>query len=180
MLRRLFYTYIKKRLFLAHKKQQRVVNIVTLAGAKSVGILWNPADEESIETYEQLRQILNGRGIKPFGIAFINSKREKETLATVSNSLLINNSNINFWGKPRSGDGLQFMQQDFDILIDLSINKCIALQYILIHSSARFKVGWKSDDPNVYDLEIDVIANPQCRFLMEQIIFYLEKLNENR
>lgn len=165
---------------MAYRKQQRVVNIITLANAKSVGILWNPADEESIETYELLGQILNEKGIKSFGIAFINPKRENETLATVSNSWLISNSNISFWGRPKSEDGIQFMQQDFDILIDLSINKCIALQYILIHSSARFKVGWKSEDPNVYDLEIDVIANPRCRFLMEQIIHYLEKLNENK
>ncbi len=167
-------------MFLAYSKQQRVVNIITLASAKSVGILWNPADEESIETYGLLRQILNGKGIKSFGIAFINSKREKETLATVTNSWLISNSDISFWGRPKNGDGLQFIQQDFDILIDLSINKSVALQYMLIHSSARFKVGWKSVDPNIYDLEIDVIANPKCRFLMEQIIHYLEKLNENK
>jgi hypothetical protein len=71
------------------------------------------------------------------------------------------------------------MQQEFDILIDLSIRKALAIQYILIHSAAKFKVGWRSDDPNLYDLEIDVTANPKCRYLMENSIHYLEKLNEN-
>lgn len=179
MLSRLFNSYIKKRLFLAYRKQKRVVNIITLADAGSVGILWNPADEDSIETYEALRKILNGKGIKSFGLAYISSKREKETLATVSNSWLINNGNVGFFGRPRGGDGLHFMQQEFDILLDLSINKAVALQYILIHSSAKFKVGWRSEDPNLYDLEIDVTANPNCRYLMEHIIHYLEKLNEN-
>ncbi len=179
MLSRLFNSYIKKRLFLAYRKQKRVVNIITLADAGSVGILWNPADEDSIETYEALRKILNGKGIKSFGLAYISSKREKETLATVSNSWLINNGNVGFFGRPRGGDGLHFMQQEFDILLDLSINKTVALQYILIHSSAKFKVGWRSEDPNLYDLEIDVTANPNCRYLMEHIIHYLEKLNEN-
>ena len=156
-----------------------MVNIITLEEAKSVGILWNPSDDESIETYETLRKILTEKGIKSFGLAYISSKREKETLATVSNSLLMNNGNVNLFGKPRSGDGLQFFHQEFDILIDLSIVKSIALQYLLIHTAAKFKIGWKSEDPNIYDLEIDVNANPQCRFLMEQIIYYLEKLNEN-
>lgn len=165
---------------LAYARQQRAVNIITLAGAGSVGILWNPADEESLETYESLRQILNTRGIKSFGIAFIHSKREKETLATVSNSWLISNSNISFWGSPKSGEGVQFIQQEFDILIDLSLAKSLALQYILVHSPARFKVGWSGGEPNFYDLEIDVAADPNCRFLMEQIIHYLEELNENK
>lgn len=179
MLRKLFNSYIKKRLFLSYKKQKREVYIMTLGDAKSIGILWNPTDEESIETYEELRRILYDKGIKSFGIAYINSKREKETLATISNSWLLNKGDVSFFGKPKSGDGVHFFHQKFDILIDLSLNKSLALQYILIHATAKFKIGWKADDPNIYDLEIDVTANPRCRFLMEQIVHYLEKLNEN-
>ncbi|MCE1197909.1 MAG: hypothetical protein LWW85_02975 [Marinilabiliales bacterium] len=155
------------------------MKIIKISEASSVGILWNPSDEESIETYEALRKILAGKGIKSFGMAFIASKREKDTLSTVSNSWLINYGNVSFFGKPLSGDGIHFMQQEFDLLIDLSILKCVPLQYILVHSNARFKVGWQSTDPNLYDLEIDVSAQPGCRYLMEQTIFYLEKLNEN-
>lgn len=179
MLRRLFNTWVKNRLFLAYRKQKRSVDIITLADAGSVGILWNPSDEESIETYELLRKTLNARGIKSFGLAYISSKREKETLSTVANSWLINSGSVGIFGKPGSGDGIHFLQQEFDILIDLSITKCLALQYILIHNAAKFKVGWKAGDPNLYDLEIDVTSYPNCRFLMEQIIHYLDKLNEN-
>jgi hypothetical protein len=179
MLRRFFNRYFKNRLFQAYRKQHRAISIITLANAKSVGILWNPIDEESIETYESLRKILTAKGIKSFGIAYIGSKREKDTLSTITNSWLMNSGNVTCFGRPKSGDGLQFIQQEFDILIDLSLQKSIALQYMLIHSTARFKVGWKGEDPNLYDLEIDISANPGCRFLMEQIIYYLEKLNEN-
>jgi hypothetical protein len=172
-------TYIKNRLFLAYRKQKREVDIVNLRNAGSVGILWNPTDEESIETYESLRKILNEKDIKSFGMAYISSRRGKETLSTVSNSWILDRSDVTFFGRPKRGDGIHFVQQEFDILIDLSISKSIALQYILVHSAAKFKVGWMAADPNLYDLEIDVNANPRCRFLMEQIVFYLEKLNEN-
>ena len=180
MLKRLFNKYFKNWLFQAYRIQRRSVGIITLANAKSVGILWNPIDEESVETYESLRKILTEKGIKAFGIAFIGSKRGKETLSTISNSWLMNRGNITWFGKPKNGEGIQFIQQKFDILIDLSLQKSIPLQYILIHSTAKFKVGWKGVDPNLYDLEIDVSANPRCRFLMEQIIYYLEKLNKNK
>lgn len=177
---RLFNKYVKNRLFLAYRKQKRVVSITTLEEAKSVGIIWNPSDGESIETYEILRKALNERRIKSFGIAYISSKREKETLSTVSNSWLINRGDVSLFGKPRRGDGVNFLHQEFDILIDLSIIKSLVLQYILIHTQAKFKIGWQAEDPNIYDLEIDVTANPHCRFLMDQIIHYLEKLNENK
>ncbi len=178
MCRRLINSYIKKRLFQTYKRQTREVSIVNLKSAKSVGILWNPSDLESMETYELLRKNLNEKGIKSFGMAYISTRRGKETLSTVTNSWIIDNRSVSFFGRPKSGDGIHFVQEVFDILIDLSMIKTVALQYMLIHSAAKFKVGWKADDPNLYDLEIDVNANPQCRFLMEQIIFYLEKLNE--
>ena len=180
MFRRLFYKYFKRQLFLSHKKQKRVVNIITLADAKSVGILWNPLDPDGSETYESFRKTVSERGIQSFGIAYIQSKKEKEMLATISHSWLLSNSDITICGRPKSEEGVRFIQQDFDILIDLSLLKNIELQYILIHAAARFKIGWKSGDPNIYDMEIDVTANPNGRFLMEQIIHYLDKLNVNK
>jgi hypothetical protein len=179
MFRRLINSYLKKRLLQAYKRQKREVSMVNLKDAKSLGILWNPSDIESIETYELLRKTLNERGVKSFGIAYISNKRGKETLSTVANSWIIDNRDVSFCGRPKSGDGVHFVQEKFDILVDLSILKTIPLQYILIHAAAKFKVGWKANDLNLYDMEIDVNANPQCRFLMEQIIYYLEKLNEN-
>ena len=128
MCRRLINSYIKKRLFLAYRKQNRAVNIVNLRSAGSVGILWNPSDDESIETYESLRKILSEKGIKSFGMAYISTKRGKETLATVSNSWMTDRSDVSFFGRPKSGDGIHFLQEEFDILIDLSISKSIALQ----------------------------------------------------
>jgi len=179
MCRKLIDSYLKKRLFLAYKKQVREIRIINLKDAKSMGILWNPSDDESIETYESLRKSLNEKGIKSFGMAYISNKRGKETLSTVANSWILDNRDVSFCGRPKSGDGVHFVQEEFDILVDLSMAKTVPLQYILVHSAAKFKVGWQAGDTNMYDLEIDVNSNPSCRFLMEQIVYYLEKLNEN-
>ena len=82
------------------------------------------------------------------------------------------------FGRPKSNAILQFTQEQFDILIDLSISKTNALQYILVHSSAQFKVGWQGAEVNYYDLNIDVSERPQSHYLLEQIIYYLENINE--
>jgi len=149
-----------------------------LKNSKSVGILWNPADEASIETYESLRKTLQGKGIKTTGIAYIGSNREMETLTTITHSEFLHRRNVRWFGRPQTGAGVEFIQEPFDILIDLSIIKAIALQYILVYSLATFKVGWQGPEQNYYDLNIDVSDQPQCKYLMEQVVYYLENINE--
>ena len=178
MFKKIVRYYANKRLFKFYQTRSRNTRIKTLHNSKSVGILWHPADEGSIETYELLRKLLQTKGIKSTGIAFIDSNREMETLATVTHSGFLHRRNVRWFGCPQTSDGMQFIQDPFDILIDLSIVKTIALQYILVHSQATFKVGWQGAEQNYYDLNIDVSEKPQCRYLMEQVVFYLENINE--
>ena len=178
MIGKIVSPYIKKHLLGTYLKQNRTVKLQTFENSKSVGILWNPSDETSIETFEQLRKVLKDKGIKAIGIAFIDSKSEKETLTTIAHSGFIHKNEVSFWGKVNSAEALQFIDQPFDILIDLTIKKVFALQYVLVHSAAKFKVGWKAYGPNFYDLDVDVTSKPECRYLLEQIIHYLDTFKE--
>jgi hypothetical protein len=178
MFKKIVKYYADRRLLRSFQTQQRNTRIKTLKNSKSVGILWNPLDEGSIETYETLRKILHSKGIKQNELAFIGSNREMETLTTITRSEFLHKRNVSWFGRPKSTSGIEFINQPFDILIDLSISKIVALQYIVVHSQAIFKVGWQGVEPNFYDLNIDVSEKPQCRYLMEQIIYYLENINE--
>ncbi len=180
MLRKFVSNYFRKRLVGYFLKQQRSAKIQTLSNSRSIGILWNPVDEESIETYELVRKTLKGRGISVTGIGHLDSRKAEENLSMIAHSGFSNNTNVRFNGKPVTGPGVQFVLESFDILIDLSIKKVLALEYILVHSGAKFKVGWQSSGINYYDLNIDVSKQPTCKYLMEQIIFYLEKFNGNQ
>ncbi len=177
MFRKILSKYFKKKLFDYYQKQRRRPGIRTFRDARSVGILWNPFDEGSIETYESVRTTLKSKGIKTTGIAHIQSKQGKETFTKVTHSGFSNDVNVSLSGRPQKGDGLEFMTEQFDILIDLSIKKVLALQYLLVHTSAAFKVGWESTEYNFYDLNIDVKENPGCAFLMDQIVYYLDNIN---
>lgn len=178
MFKKIVSNFAYKRLFKYYQAQKRSTRIKTLKNSKSVGILWNPADEGSIETYESLRKTLQAKGIKSTGIAYIDSNREMETLTTITHSGFLHRRNVRWFGRPQTSDGIQFIQEPFDILIDLSISKAVALQYILVYSQAIFKVGWQGAGQNYYDLNIDVSVKPQCKYLMEQVVFYLESINE--
>jgi len=178
MFRKIVRYFANKRLVEFYKSGKRTTKIKTLKNSKIVGIVWNPADEGGIETYELLRKTLQSKGIKPIGMAHIGSGREMETLSTITHSGFLNSKSVSCLGRPKTGAGMDFIQEPFDILIDISIAKTVAAQYTLVHSAAIFKVGWKGTEPNFYDLNIDVSEKPQCRYLMEQIVYYLENINE--
>ena len=179
MFKKIIKYYADKRLLTFFHNQKRVSRIHTLKNSKSVGILWNPADERSVEAYESLRKTLSSKGIKAKGLAHVHSSRELEMLTTITNSGFLHKRNVRWFGRPTSNSITQFVLEPFDILIDLSIAKTIALQYILVHSHATFKVGWQGIEQNYYDLNIDVSDKPLCLYLLEQIIYYLENINEN-
>ena len=132
MFRKFVSKYFKKRLFDYYQKQRRNAKIQTFNNSKSLGILWNPVDEAGLETYELLRKTLKDKGIKAIGIAHIASKREEETISTIAHSGFSNNTDVSWSGRPKTGSGVQFIQEEFDVLIDLSIKKVLALQYILV------------------------------------------------
>lgn len=178
MLSKIVRKYANRRLFQYYTKHRGNSWIKTLKNSKRVGILWNPSDEGSIEVYDHLRKILQSRGITSSGIAIIDTRRQMETLSTMTHSEFLDKRNIRWDGELKTGSGEQFIQEKFDILIDLTILKTIAAQYILVHSHAVFKVGWQDSAPNYYDLNIDVSGKPQCLHLMEQIVYYLENINE--
>jgi hypothetical protein len=177
MFKKIIKYFADKQLLKFDQTRKRERKIKTLNDSKYVGILWNPEDEGSQDAYESLRKIVHGKKIKTTGIAQIDSIREMEILTTNTKSGFLDKRNVTWLGRPKSNAGIHFIEEPFDILIDLSVNKTIALQYMLVHSKAIFKVGWKGEDPNYYDLTIDIAEKPQCKYLMEQMVYYLEKIN---
>lgn len=178
MFKKIVRYFANRRLIEFYKSSKRTTKIKTLKNSKSIGIIWNPADEGGIESYELLRKTLQAKGIKPNGMAHIGTSREMETLSTITHSGLMDRKSRTWLGRPTSGAGLDFIKEQFDILIDITILKTVAAQYTLVHSEAIFKVGWKGTEPNFYDLNIDVSEKPQCRYLMDSIVYYLENINE--
>ena len=178
MFKKIVKYYADRRLLCSYQLRTRHTRIKTLRNSKIVGILWNSADEGSIEAYESLRKTLQSKGIKQIGLAYTGSNREMETLSTITHSGFLTKRGVRWFGRPKTNSGTEFILEPFDILIDLSVSKAIALLYVLVHSNATFKVGWQGVEQNFYDLNIDVSEKPECRYLMEQIIYFLENINE--
>jgi hypothetical protein len=180
MLRKFVSNYFRKKLVNYFREQRRQAKVLSLSHSRNIGILWNPVDEGSLEAYESLRKMLKEKAIDCVGIAHLDTRKAEQHFSLMAHSGFSNNTNISFSGQPLTGPGVQFLQEAFDMVIDLSINKVLALEYLLVHSNAKFKIGWQSKGMNYYDMNIDIARQPSCRYLLEQVIYYLEKIDENQ
>jgi hypothetical protein len=79
--------------------------------------------------------------------------------------------------KPGGNTVKNFIQEDYDILIDLTSEEVIPLRYILNYSRARFKVGFYSEENQpYYDLMINMKKYNMIDFI-DQVNHYLKIIN---
>ena len=66
----------------------------------------------------------------------------------------------------------------FDLLIDLTQNRCLPLHYAALYANADFKTG-RNLGLNIHDLMIEMPANENPTPLFNQITHYLQTINSN-
>ncbi|MFM8432612.1 MAG: DUF6913 domain-containing protein, partial [Bacteroidota bacterium] len=70
-----------------------------------------------------------------------------------------------------------FIEERFDILINLNAESCFPLQYIATLSNARFRVGrYDRRTTDCYDLMINIKGDTGIRTMIEEIEQLLRKL----
>jgi len=84
----------------------------------------------------------------------------------------------NWLGFPKKGIAEDFLNTEFDLLLNIALDNNLVLDYLTALSKARFKVGWSPEENNFYDLNINIKGKQDALFLARQQIFYLGQLNK--
>ena len=86
---------------------------------------------------------------------------------------------MNFFYLPVSAESDFFINNKFDILIDLNFDKVFPLKYITSLSSASFKVGLSDGEPgsSSFELMMELKEPVQVETYLNEIIHYLEMIN---
>ncbi len=152
--------------------------IINMSAASRIGVVYMLHDEpvyRKISTYVKKLQD-SGKTVKAIG--YVESKRlTGQFLPKLSYDFLYP-SGLNWNYKPTSTAAKDFIDTDFDILLDLSTEDYLPVLYITAMSKARFKTGLKSEHRSKYlDMMIDLGDNEGLDELIEQIDHYLSIIN---
>lgn len=140
--------------------------------AKIIGVIYHPSQKEALnylKNYFNREQVI----FRGFCVFEENSNPHPD-----ANSLTV--KDLNFWGLPKAEAVHDFIETKFDILLNISLNQNLVLDYITSLSKARFKVGSSPNEKNYFDLNINIGEKQDVMFLVKQQIFYLAQLNKKQ
>lgn len=184
--------FLKNRIF-QHRAKAYLSNtarkhkFVNYSKAKKIFILFESDLSEKNEMVHSIIKSLKKDGKKVVAWGYVQ-KKIVET-AIMPDFRILNQKQTDFYGKPSNSYINELLNQEFDLLIDLTVKENIPLQYLLIYAIANCKTGGKKNDLKMYDFVIDLDSLRQHQestdptidelYLYNQIIFYLKSIQTN-
>jgi hypothetical protein len=149
-------------------REKKVFNLDT---AKTAGILWEFDQKESFDLIEKE---LTTAGIKTVGLCYF--PRRKAVIPDGINGFTKKQTT---WSEiPKTDLAENFIEQKFDILIDLTGQRNLPILYLTALSAASFKIGYAGGSQNNFDFNIEFQQKPETSQLTEQILYYLKRINK--
>jgi hypothetical protein len=154
--------------------------MVNLDAAKRIGILYTldnvPAYEVISEFVTQLQH--DQKEVKALG--FVRNKNLISRFLPKLSYDFFSRRDINWFYKPIHSKVRDFIEKEFDILIDLSLQESFTLKYISGLSKAFCRVGRYSEENTAnYDLLFYMNSSLPLNDYIKQITYYLTVINKN-
>lgn len=167
--------------FVSTEREHRFVNYDK---AKTVLLLFESDYSEKNPIIRKIIQSLQQDGKKVSAWGFIDKK--EVTSAILPDFRILHHQQTDFFHKPEATFFRELEDLQFDLLIDLSLQLQLPLEYLALHANAYCKTGLRKTELPIYDFMLDMeslksteelIENPIDEiYLYNQIIFYLKSI----
>lgn len=162
-----------------HHKLSRQKKICNIADAGKIGVVYFLPDEETYSKVSAFVKKLQNAGKPVKALGFVENKRLTGFFMPKLSYDFLYPSGLNWNYKPISEQAKDFMDTEYDILIDLNTKDILPLLYITGLSKAKFKAGLQSSERAGYlDLMISLAEKDDLDELIKQIEHYLSMINK--
>lgn len=158
--------------------QRLTRKFIPFAQVNHIGIVYNADDVENERVVSNYANVLRAEGKKVFMLGYVNEKHLPTSRKFLLNSEFFWREKLNGINLPIKGQIGQFLQLEFDLLLNLYFEPVLPMQAISAYSKAKYRVGANIvDGLAFYDFMVDVGPKQNLPFLIEQIDFYLRNIN---
>jgi len=154
--------------------------IMNLNDAKIIGLIYNASDEVTYDIISNFVKYFqeNQKIVKALG--YVNYNRLPYYCFPKLSYDYFTKRDLNWYFKPTNLRVTDFINEEFDIVIDLSMTDCFPLNYISGLSKGKFKVGRYSDKySSIYDFMLNIDNNISLEKYIQETIRYLNIINRN-
>ncbi len=159
------------------EKTTRNVSYSNIDSVQSIGLVWDASDPKAFKSISGFHTKMGQRGINVKVIGFYDQTELPCEFTAIQYFTCLKKGDLNFFFKPSIPESEAFINEKFDVLIDINFSNVFPLRYITSMSRGSLKVGLLSEDsPVPFDLMIDQ-REPAIDDYLEQVLRYLEMIN---
>lgn len=170
-------TYASRQIKADAKNVVRQKVAVNIEEAKTIGIAFEFTTNEDFELLKKYVLYLREYKKKVKAIGYYTSKEEPNISYSKVDYDFFGKKSHNWYGKPTDHIVTNFIEEEFDILIDLNVNDQSVLTYIAAMSKAKFKLGRFEENDYIHDLLFESPKEKGLKFFLKQVDTYLAMIN---
>ena len=151
-----------------------------IAQARKIGIVYRAEDETAhVHVRNYVKRIKEELGIgQVMALGFTDEKELPHYLHPRLNFEAVSRKDLNWYRIPQGNTVQNFMAEEYDIVIDLTLADRLPVQYVMARSRSRLKVGRLSDgNKHILDIMIDMAGANSLPQLIQQVHHYLLMVN---
>lgn len=154
-------------------------NKFNFSNIKTIGILFEASNPEDFELIKRYVVYLREHGKKVKVIGFFSTKNIPSLTYSKLEYDFFSPKEIDWLNRPATHIASNFINEEYDLLIDLNIHDHFPLRYIAALSKAKFKVGkYKEKDETIFDMMIDSDNTQKLKYFLRQVDTYITMLNK--
>lgn len=144
--------------------------------AQSIGILFDATDLENRTIITQYAEKLSSNNKRVKLLGFFDSKLDDPNFTF----RYFNQKQLDWAGRPQGENVLDFIQQPFDIMLNLDTKSKPQADYISAQSRAHFRIGPVTENTFCYELMIDISGSQNFQTFIHEMESILEKTNSRQ
>jgi hypothetical protein len=158
---------------------RRKVFYSSMALVKNIGVVWDASNTSDFAALSRFYQKMHEKNIEVKVLGYFPGKDLPDQYTAIRYLTCIKKKEISFFYNPVSTETNNFINNRFDILIDINFQKLFPLEYISSLSNASFKVGLFDSEitANTFDLMMELKGPISVEEYFNQVLHYLEMIN---
>lgn len=160
-------------------KVRRKVSYSNINNIKSIGIVWDASVPKDFGVLTEFYHKMNERNINLIILGYYPGKELPNQYTALRYFSCIRKKELSYFYIPKSEEAEIFINEMFDVVIDINFEKLFPLTYISTLSRAGFKVGLSDSEfnCNTFDLMIELKKPVSLSDYLTNVIHYLEMIN---
>jgi hypothetical protein len=173
------YNIARKNLRDNHRKLIRNRKSFNLETARYIALLYHLPDEDSYKRIDDFIRMLSEKGIKVKVACYTLQKFVPHYFIPKLLQDIFTFKEVNWKYIPVKPFVKDFLEEEYDILIDLSLLEHLPLLYLAANCKAGLKIGrFDENNQDFFDLMIELPANATLEYFIGQVTHYLNKINK--